>query len=301
MIGYPVILSTSFSVQGLTIVPANPQAFYCPYRAMLVEEFRFACDDPSPHKMTLKAGMSIITEGLQPWSAMFPIIESNVFGVGKGAGNSRIEVGASNWLLPRPLYLPLQKQIAITMRLNRTPTDLTRALFAVRGRVLPEEYARPAKVSIPWVGVFRPASVRLNVADTTTNPLKSVGEFQNQFKTPLHIQKFIGMSSDEQGNNSDIESFGSQQNPIQYGVGRSLSLIQISDQHGNSVVRDATPLVHLCQGVRNEWNVDFDLAPGELLQATMDLRHPAYGSIATVWPSIAMVGWRDVPYEAVYG
>ena len=210
-------------------------------------------------------------------------------------------VGASNWRFSRPMYLPIQRQVAVTLQKNMTTSNLSRALFGFRGRVLPEDYRSPDTVAVPWVGLFRPASTDFNSA-VTTLPYKSTGEFKNQFNVPLHVTKMIGAStSQDQYGYNDIES-GSLVGPQQDGTGRSVAQIKIFDGKGNPIVRDATTLLHLCQGIRNEWSIEFDLAPGELLQATMDLRHADLASGSEVrWPSIAMVGWREVPYAEIYG
>jgi hypothetical protein len=299
VIGMPIILSSSYTLSGAALVPNNPAGLYCPYqRAMLVEEFRLGFNDVGPHKISLKAGRSLITEGALPWNAIFPILESEVYGLAMDA----VRIGASNWKLSRPLYLPIQRQVAVTLQKNMTTSNLARALFGIRGRVLPEDYRPPETVAVPWVGLFRPASTDLDSADTTL-PYKSVGEFKNQFKETLHITKMIGASTSESTySNNDTECGTATEGPNQSGAGRSVPLIRIFDGKGNPIVRDATKLLHLCQGIRNEWNIEFDMAPGELLQATMDLRHADINDFAlVVWPSIAMVGWREVPYAEIYG
>jgi hypothetical protein len=294
VIGKPVILSSEYSVSAGTLVPANPERLYSPNAAVLVDSLRFDFNDHGPHEVALKTGRALITEGPQVWSAFMSLIEAYGF-----ATNATFSLGATTWRFPRPMYLPRQKQIHLAGKMA-AGASLTRGFFSVHGRALPLDYRPPATVAVPYVGVFRPGSGTDVGAADTSDPQKSTTEFRNPFKTTFHITKMVGNSTAVSADDAMISNVAS--DPVQTSLGRNVTDIRISDANGNPVVRDWTPLIHLCQGIRNEWKINFDLAPGQMLQAYMDLRHGAtVGRSTVVYPSITLVGWREVPFKEVYG
>ena len=313
MIGTPLVMATVFSANaqaGAPMSQANPNALVCPYRnAILVDEIRFACDRIAPHLMELSIGKTSITHGPQPWNSFFPTPESRLLMQATrtiGQSYAIYEIAASNWRLPRPMYVPLGQQLLVKIIEHNDPPPamypaLSRALVGLKCRVMPGDYRPPANVCVPWVGVFWPKGSLASVADTTSIFKSGVGELTNPFDATLHIQKLVcsGVNSGSTSRSPDIEK--DESSYMMMATQRNWAQVQIYDWIGNPIVRDPTPLFHLCQPMRNEVDVDFDLPPGKTLFATMDETHVACGGTAGQYrrPSLAMVGWREVPLGEV--
>ena len=279
MIGLPVVLSSSL---GLT--PSDPSALICPAnRAMLVEEICLAAtssQNVALHEWELALGRAIITQGSVP-VALCARAEDCDRGGTLGEFYS--------WRLPRPMYVPAGKTLTVRFRPGQAAA---RAQLALRARVLPIDYAAPAKIDVPYATAFKSGVGTLDADESAESFVyrSGPGDLSNLGPVPLHVQRLAGWASGAGGSGDTVER------DDQSGGTRRLARVQISDASGFPVVRDATRLLDLCGAAHTSWEVDFDLPPRSSLYATLDMTHPAYeGSDgAQVQAMLGLVGWREV-------
>jgi hypothetical protein len=300
MIGFPLVLqsnittfnSTAGAVRGVD----NPIAFQAPGKgALLVEAISFAFDHFAPHEVQIQIGRAKITNGYVPITSILTPLESRLWGNNRAACRN----AASTWRFDHPLYVPTGTRLSFMWR--AATTTLSKVQIALKCRHLPENYPEPKAVVVPWATMFRPGPTLASIDNTTAALFKSIiGDVTNHFRTALRVRHLIGdgtCGSDAAGefvNDADIaqDAMG----PSQQATQRFLAQVQIRDWLGNNIVRDPTPLVHLCQPARREWRLDFALPPTRTLFVTMDERHTSAvgaGGANIIRPSIGLVGWRQ--------
>ena len=301
MIGFPLVLQSNITTFNSTVGAVravdDPVALQCPGKgAMLVEAISFAWDHFAPHEVSIQVGRGKITNGYVPVNSILPALESRLWGnnVNGDAGRNV----ATTWRFDHPLYVPAGTRLSFMWR--AATATLSKVQIALKCRHLPDSYPEPKAVIVPWATVFRPGPTTA-AADTSTAALfKSIiGDVTNHFRTPLRVRHFFGdgTSGEEVAgqypNDAGVAFDGL--SPSESATQRFLAQVQIRDWLGNNLVRDAMPLISLCQPHRREWRTDFALPATRSLFVTMDERHAAFSGTGTniIRPSIGLVGWRQ--------
>lgn len=303
MIGTPLVLAsniTSFTgTAGVVKGPDDPLALQCPGKgAMLIEAISFAFDHFADHEVSIQIGRAKITNGYQPITSILTPQEARLWGNNTTSPRNN----AATWRFDHPLYCSKATRLSFMWR--AATTTLSKVSIALKCRLLPETYAAPRTVVVPWATTFRPAGTTL-AADTTGIYKSIIGDLTNHFRTPLTVRHIVasgvgGIGDGATDYANDAETAQDSLGPSMAVSQRQVSQIRIHDWLGNNIVRDATTLTHLCQ-MRNEWRVNFQLPSQKTLFVTMDDRHAAIGAGTglILRPSIGIVGWRNEYLEEV--
>lgn len=303
MIGNPVVLSSAYGFSSNAVgaigSPSEPSMLRTPGgEAMLVEDIQLwikgqATPAGTWHEWEIKLGRARLTDGFVPPALC--VRSEEAVAISYGNYYTPNDTQAFLWSLPRPLYVPEGATLQVKVKAG---TASSKAAVAFRGRVLPRGYGQPHMIDVPYVGIFRPGNLQFSLGET--DPLlytfkSGAQDISNPFHYTLNVKRFVaGMSGTANAIDVDLSAV--------YGVlgsSRNFSKIQIYDSKGAPVSRDMIGLSQLCSFERSSLDVDFVMAPSDVLYMTSDQTHPAGSDTTPRQVGIGMVGWRQAPISEV--
>ena len=306
MIGTPVVLSSPYAFSaglGAVGTPADPAALRAPANeAMLVDDIQLHILGQSTvagtwHEWDVKLGRAQLTDGFVP-PALCCRIEEKVAPQTANFADRQ----AFLWSFPQPLYLPAGAVLQVKVKAG---VANCRANVSFRGRVLPKGLPTPRVIPVPFVGTFRPPVINDAVAETAVQTFiykSGTHDLSNPHHAPFHVRRFVMAAVGNMGNVAAATTLpydmwtwcqirGSQQD---------FPRVQLYDQAGNPIVREALHLSQICSFNRGEWQAQFDMKGQSALYAVFDQTH-SIGSVpvAQGQVGIGVVGWREVPISEV--
>lgn len=229
-------------------------------------------------EVSLRIGNEACTDGFIPFGAMSWPIDVN----------AAIRIVAHGQLshtsFARPVYLSPGERLHVRVRSPATyggvATGFTPHVVAIGHAV---EGVDPRSGYLPWfTGYTAVSRAAAGLYAETTDP----SVFQNNFKTPLLIDRFIG--------NWDLDPL--RDNPTgasleDYGYGAKWVRVRCDDHLGNRVIRDATPFGVVFDQTRRYWRAKTVLASRGYFRFTLE---SDFRSVSPTFPRaiIGMLGFR---------
>ena len=302
MIGTPVVLSSAYTfaatAAGATGTPAEPAMLRTPSgQAMLVDDIQLwvkgqMLTAPAWHEWAINLGRAQLTDGYMP--AKLCCRYEDVY---KTRASNLLSRQAYLWSFARPIYMPRGQVLQIKVR---SGVAAGAATVSIRGRVLRDgDMPVPRRVAVPYASSFRPGVMTdAAAADPNTYGYKSaVSDLGNPFTSPLNVQRFVMGSTGNETAVAEVDDFWGNAGNVS---ALMTAQLQIYHSNGGPIVRDLVKLGEFASFLRNEWPVNFQLQPREVVYATVDQTHTAGTSGTQAGQvGIGMIGWRDVPISEV--
>lgn len=212
-----------------------------------------------------------------------------------GLSESSIGAACYIWRFKKPLYVPANGYLVGELWNTGTTQNATYNDIVVtyRGRSLPRNF-RPREVHLPWCASFIPPSIDLTTpADSKQQSKKT--DLVNPFNVPFHVTRFNG-------------SICHASKPSFFSTAKGIFLldeqttVRLTDSTGGIIVRDPTPLGHLCQILDASWQMNAIIKPRQFWIANMEFNYSAL-TFTTLFPIIqpfvAISGYRTLPINKV--
>lgn len=309
----PIVVSSSiYPVATNTSLQIDPTQLLNPNRtAMLVDQFRFSLNDSGSTNLdrsfgyqmyvSIQLGAIHMTNGYVPLVSLCPYYDGVPSAVGNG-GEATGVVGLDNplvWHLPRPLYVPPNVTIYVSMQRivpkSDTMTTNLGMRVAVAGRSLPANYPIPANIYASWAsssyvnGLQGTATSTLAGVTTFVTPDNALG---NPNDSPLMVTRLLGFHQPVPVfiSNTDVQN------------GPNGMTVRMTISNGKLLVREPTPFFHLFPLSRRFLDLraylrgSNEVPGGEFVRARIDFTPPtSVNYSAFQFTGLGLVGYRSVP------
>lgn len=246
-------------------------------------------------RVDLRLGRTPLTNGFVPiWNLCLGVNQS--FGAGIASvpdqgGDFARAPSLYTWHLPRPLYIPANDHLDVTVQNIAVHFDTSKTCRVVyAGRVIDPKAPVPDVIDVPWATAFVGTA---NAAGTDATEQTREHHLNNPFKVPLRVQRFIGRISQVNGSRADAASAAAVNAALQYVT------IRMVDSQGKVVIRDPTPFSHVFSIKDRAWTVNALLpAHGFYIAYFTEDYSPLAGNALQVY--LSMIGHRQVRLKELY-
>lgn len=258
-------------------------------RILQVRELRFALETSTPHllydplvEVALRIGNEDITNGFVPLAALTWPVDARVsFTGGAAAPTAAMPVRTG---FSMPVYVAPGDRIHAQFRLPATfDSSVTALRFHAGAACKIVEGVDARSGYLPWfAGYTAVARAAAGIYSEQSDP----SIFQNNFQTPLVVDRFIG--------GWDLDPLRELTSSVptldDYAFAAKFVRVRCEDHIGNQLVRDATPFSVVFDQTRRYWRAKTLLAPKGFFRFTLETDYRGL----TTFPRavIGMLGFR---------
>lgn len=308
--GMPLLFSGSVTLSaGGTLAVDMKESASKSRLPVLIDEIRFLVRSPVPLNDTSKYDLGpywraeidlagrALTDGYIPIWSFSPQIQTQEFigglkGSANGVSTNAPVYSIYRWRFPRPLYVP--SSATLITRMHRSadydsivtdldPTASATAVVTYAARALPADFQVPKTIDVPYCSNW--------IATSTLSPDNAL---RNVFRTPLHIERFIGhiSASDTVAGDSSIRDENRVAPHNQFASGWSAATrrnnIQMKLSSGFAITPDPTPFYRVFDPQTSCFPAKLTLNHQERVHVRLfDAPSNTYR------PHISMVGYRE--------
>lgn len=272
----PIIMDASKTIAvGATVAFHDESRLRVPCaRGMFLDEIRIiAPENPA----VAPFGNAQVKFRFRTWDITNDLVNIRFLGPRFTSLVANSQVWQTCWRLPKPMFIPQGELLIPTIKNGYPAGGSNKFIVAYVGRELPDEEPVPREVTLPFIADYLPT---LPVPVATAFDLESTSnQICNPFSEPLYVYRLMGgyVTPSFDLGRQYLDSYKEQ------------LTVMITDSHGETIVRDATPFSHLFPQRGPGWLVKTVLQPGDYWRVVL------HGEAAsTVQPEIAMFGYHTV-------
>lgn len=276
----PIIMDASRTIAvGATVAMHDEARLQVPCaRGMFLDEIRIiAPENPA----VAPFGNAQVKFRFRQWDVTNDLVNIRFLGPRFTSLVNNSQVWQTCWRLPKPFFIPQGEILVPTIKNGYPAGGSNKFIVAYLGRELPDEEPVPREVTLPFIADYV-ATLSGGTPTTGYSGESTSNQLCNPFSEPLNVYRLMGgyvTPSYDLGRKFTLTNYY-----------KELLNVTITDSHGETIVRDATPFSHLFPQRGPGWLVKTVLQPGDYWR--VNFQSELVNTLSV--PEIAMFGYHTV-------